>query len=410
MFYSFLDLETTGFSPRLNDRIIEIGIVKTDETGNPIDSFETLINPNRDVGATFIHGITAEMLCDAPSFDEIASDVIKILNDSIIIAHNVSFDLKFLKYELANAGYENFDFPCLCTLEMARKKLSFLPSKKLECLCNYFDIQYENKHSAMADCKATWELFIKLNNKSNISIKSAKLSTIKKNKLSKVKTITRIKYQSKAERYISPFVKIVKKLPEIESKVDGEKEYLSILDDILLDRIVTEQELDTILAFSKEFNITKDTFQKLNKKYLKNLIRVYLEDDYISDNERKDIDKIQKILLLEHLDTDKLINDVKNENSQIINCIGKNNYEGKSVCFTGQLNSKINQIPISRKKAQEIAFSKGLIVKKNVSKILDYLVLSDVHSCSGKAKKARNYGITLISENAFWSMLGVQIE
>lgn len=413
MYYSLLDLETTGFSPRLNDKIVEIGILKIDGNGNFVESFETLINPNRDVGATFIHGITANMLCDAPTFDEIAIDVLRILDGSIIVAHNAQFDLRFLEYELNNAGFDIINLPFLCTLQLARTNLDFLPSKKLECLCDYYDIEYVNKHSAMEDCKATCKIFMEFYNNEKIDTMGFEpfvLSNIQSKNLSIGRTLTRKISKDLAKNFKSPFVKLISKLPEIESENDGEKQYLSILDDVLLDRIVTDQELDSILEIAQEYSITKEILQNLNIKYLKNLIRVYLEDNYISGQEIIDIEKVKKILLLDHINTDKIIYDLRKEHSKKINCLGNNKLEGKSVCFTGQLNSKIDKTIISRNKAQEIATCKGLIVKNNVIKNLDYLVLSDVHSQSGKAKKARKYGVSLISENAFWSMLGVQVE
>ena len=122
-----------------------------------------------------------------------------------------------------------------------------------------------------------------------------------------------------------------------------------------------------------------------------------------------DIEKVKNILMLQNLDTDEIIEHVRNDHKSEIT-IEKNSYAGKSVCFTGSIQSKINGSLITKKVAYEIAVSKGLLIKQGVVKKLDYLVLADVNSQSGKAKKARKYGVTLIAENAFWNMLGVQVE
>jgi len=57
--YAILDVETTGLFPGAGDRIVEIAIIRLDENGHLIDTYSTLINPKRDIGATHVHGITA---------------------------------------------------------------------------------------------------------------------------------------------------------------------------------------------------------------------------------------------------------------------------------------------------------------------------------------------------------------
>lgn len=69
--FAVVDVETTGFSPRLHDRLVEIAIVRIGPDGSPQDEYSTLINPLRDVGPTRIHGITAADLVEAPTFVEV---------------------------------------------------------------------------------------------------------------------------------------------------------------------------------------------------------------------------------------------------------------------------------------------------------------------------------------------------
>jgi DNA polymerase-3 subunit epsilon len=88
----------------------------------------------------------------------------------------------------------------------------------------------------------------------------------------------------------------------------------------------------------------------------------------------------------------------------------KEAYIGKSVCFTGQLNCHLNGSLISRDIAHAIAIENGMVVKKGVTKSLDMLVLADPNSQSGKAMKAREYGIKLLAETVFWRELGVQVD
>jgi len=70
--FAVVDVETTGFSPRLHDRVIEVAVVRLSPGGLPADEYTTLVNPRRDVGPTHVHGITATEVKDAPTFEQIA--------------------------------------------------------------------------------------------------------------------------------------------------------------------------------------------------------------------------------------------------------------------------------------------------------------------------------------------------
>ncbi len=87
-----VDVETTGLFPEGNDRVVEIALIRLDSFGRQIGRYETLINPMRDVGPTFIHGITAREVVDAPPFEVVAGDVVQLLRNAVIVAHNASFE------------------------------------------------------------------------------------------------------------------------------------------------------------------------------------------------------------------------------------------------------------------------------------------------------------------------------
>ena len=157
--FSIIDLETTGFSTKYNNRVIEVAVIRINEEGDIIDSFETLINPERDVGPTHVHKITNEMIFNAPYFRDIASYLIDFINNSFVVCHNASFDVEFLKNEFLLSGFDVTDIPHICTLKLSKKYLGDLPSKKLTSLCEYFDIQQYDQHSAFFDSQATAELF-----------------------------------------------------------------------------------------------------------------------------------------------------------------------------------------------------------------------------------------------------------
>ncbi|HVP12293.1 MAG TPA: BRCT domain-containing protein, partial [Phycisphaerae bacterium] len=86
------------------------------------------------------------------------------------------------------------------------------------------------------------------------------------------------------------------------------------------------------------------------------------------------------------------------------------NLTGKLICFTGALTSRIDGEVVSREMAEQIASERGMVIVGHVIKKLDFLVTADPNSMSGKAQKARAYGVRIIAEPVFWRMVGVQVE
>ncbi|MSO20231.1 MAG: 3'-5' exonuclease [Acidobacteria bacterium] len=102
-----VDLETTGLSTA-GDRIIEIAIVRVEPNKEPELVLNTLVNPNRQVAATEIHGITDADVVDAPSFRDIAGNFLAAIGGCVFASYNVYFDAKFAQSELAAAGVNRF--------------------------------------------------------------------------------------------------------------------------------------------------------------------------------------------------------------------------------------------------------------------------------------------------------------
>ena len=98
-----IDFETTGLTPGA-DRVVEVSVIRVDPGREPRLVFDTLVNPHRCVAATEIHGITDADVADAPSFQNIAGELLDSLNGCVVAAYNVYFDIKFLNFEMRNAG------------------------------------------------------------------------------------------------------------------------------------------------------------------------------------------------------------------------------------------------------------------------------------------------------------------
>jgi len=156
-----VDLETTGFSPGL-DRAIEIGIVRVDPSGEIVDEWTSLVDPGRDVGPTWVHGVTDDMVAGAPTFAEVADDILDRFEGAVVVAHNAPFDGGFLAHEFALVGIDTPPLPAACTLQVARWSGLNLPNYKLATCCEAFGLTNAGAHSALGDARVTAELAVQL--------------------------------------------------------------------------------------------------------------------------------------------------------------------------------------------------------------------------------------------------------
>lgn len=158
MLYAITDIETTGGRPSF-DRITEIAVNISDGK-KVVDSYRSLVNPGIPVPAfiTAMTSIDDDMVADAPSFNEISSELFEILKDKIFVAHNVGFDYNFLKFHFKEQGID-LKLNRLCTVRLSRKIYPGLPSYGLGRLSNHFKIYNEGRHRAYGDTDATTELF-----------------------------------------------------------------------------------------------------------------------------------------------------------------------------------------------------------------------------------------------------------
>ncbi len=159
--YVAIDLETTGINPT-EDRIIEIGALKVLK-GNECGIYRTFINPRRQISEriTQITGIDNEMVSDAPVMEQVLEELLDFIGELPILGHNILFDYSFLKCAAVSAG-KTFEKDGIDTLRLARKFLPELSSRKLEYLCEYFQINPGNSHRALDDARSAKILYEKL--------------------------------------------------------------------------------------------------------------------------------------------------------------------------------------------------------------------------------------------------------
>lgn len=156
-----LDFETTGLSPEYGDRAIEIGAVLVEE-GVAVDRFQKLMNPGFRI-SPFIEGytgITNAMLKSQPSCEEVMADFSRFIAGRNIVAHNASFDRRFLEAELKRAGCSH-DGACCCSLLLSRRIIRDAPNHRLQTLVSHLGISPAGRfHRALADAEMTAGLWL----------------------------------------------------------------------------------------------------------------------------------------------------------------------------------------------------------------------------------------------------------
>ena len=150
--YAVIDVETTGFSPATGDRIVEIAIARVDARGRIEDEYSTVLNPGRDVGPVFVHGISNSEVQDAPRFEDVAGELLARMDGAIVVAHNAVFDERFLTAEFDRAGIAVPVSPAVCSLWLARRTMR-TANHKLTTLARAAGLSTVHAHAALADVR-----------------------------------------------------------------------------------------------------------------------------------------------------------------------------------------------------------------------------------------------------------------
>ena len=158
------DTETTGLNPGEGDEIIQIGATRI--VAGKLrreDVFEQLVNPQRDIPEVGIpiHGITPEMVAGAPTLDTVLPAFHAFAQDTVLVAHNAAFDMRFLELKQQRTGLV-FDQPVLDTLLLSAVVHPQQESHRLEAIAERLGVSVLGRHTAVGDAMVTAEIFLKL--------------------------------------------------------------------------------------------------------------------------------------------------------------------------------------------------------------------------------------------------------
>lgn len=162
--YTVFDTETTGLEPSAGDEIISIGAVRI-VNGRLLkhDVFEQLINPRRSISreSTLVHGIDARALAGEPPIEDVLPRFHRFCEDTVLVAHNAAFDMRFLELKQATTGVR-FEQPVLDTLLLSALVYPSAENHNLDPVAERLGVRVIGRHTALGDALVTGEVLVRL--------------------------------------------------------------------------------------------------------------------------------------------------------------------------------------------------------------------------------------------------------
>jgi len=414
--WSVVDVETTGLHPR-TDRIVEMAFVRLDAQGREIDTWTTLVDPQRDVGASRIHGITARDLRGAPTFTMIADEVLARMAGTVLVAHNVRFDAAFIHSECTRAGYRWGPIDGLCTMTVAGQ-MGIVSSRSLVDCCTELGIDLGQHHTALDDARAAAGILTHLLPPRGYAV--PRPAPPWPTPASQVGV--RLRTDPPAPRSDSALGALASRVGApagLDIDEAAAVAYLALLDRVLEDRHLTTDEVEALAHVAADWGISVDAAVRLHLAYMSAVWQLARADGVVTKAEHDDIETIAALLGVPVESVDDaartaaaLIRGSASAAAAPVSIGGarRSDFAGQSVCFTGESVCSIGGVPLSRADQERLAAAAGMVVKGGVSGRLDMLVLADPDSASGKAQKAATLGVRCIAELAFWRAIDVPVD
>jgi DNA polymerase III subunit epsilon len=391
------------------------------EVGEIEDVFTTLINPHRDIGAGYIHGVHASDLTSAPSFEEIAPYLSNLLAGRLLVAHNAWFDLSILARGLIRADLPfPAAMPAVCTMRMCSVLLGDVRSRELAC--EYLSIESGPSHNAEADVLSTIEIFNRLLWDLNDSKMTPGAGTfywdgsvgrhlVEAWEFPALVGEAARAWRTPVQAVAAPAVcsrdeasqhrveadtriaRLISRLPAqaLDQETAESPEYLALLDRVLLDRLITPGESAEISHALDQWGISVECAQATHRRYLSRLVQAAMRDGVVTDQEEADLQRVCTLLGVEPCVLDEILSNPTAGLNDGIPILALQ--PGDRITFTGDTSPP-------RKVLEHMAQVVGLEVK-GLAKSTKALVAADPNSESGKARKAHEYGIPVVGEQVF---------
>lgn len=397
MAFAVVDFETTGILPSYHHRVVEIGVTHVDDDGTITHRWETLINPERDLGPQSIHGIRAADILDAPVFSDVAAELAELLSGRVFAAHNASFDLRFLQSEFERAGYWlDGGTPSVCTMALGAN-FGLGASASLAHACSTYRIEHGLAHCAGTDSYAAaqllsayretsatwpgWDEYWAATAHAGRSYAYPKGSG----------TGVALKRRPGGAAVQQSFLERIS-TDTVREAVDGaEAQYLALLDRCLLDGHISAHEAAQLADVANELALTRVRVDELHAAYYRSLDERAWADGILTDEERDELAAVAALLQVDATSLVSAPNDTMTHERFALEI-------GDMIVLTGEMTR-------DRSEWEAELRERGFTPHPSVTKKVKLVVAADPDSLSGKAKKARDYGIPIVNEDGLRALL-----
>ena len=325
----------------------------------------------------------------APVFADVVGDLTDLLAGRVVVAHNSAFDAAFLVAEYARAGWP-LDLThemTLCTMRMSGQLGG--PAKLADC-CAHFGVRLADAHEALADAEATAALLTEYRRRSATWTGWDRLQ-----EFSEV-----FAWPAPPRRAVAPVLRgttsagsevlasVVGKFARVQG-VQGADEYLDLLDRVLLDRKISGPERRALDGMATSLGLGGDDVARLNRHYLLGVVDAVCADDQLTREERALVIQLAGLLDLRDLEVEALLARAEGLVSHVVTEVAL--MPGDLVVLTGMSEAR-------KRDLTAVAEARGLVVWPAVKKGVVAVIAQDPGSGSGKARKAREYGIPVVGE------------
>ncbi|MGN8048156.1 exonuclease domain-containing protein [Curtobacterium sp. 22159] len=314
--FAVIDVETTGLSPQ-RDRILELAIVRLDESGAVVDEWVSRFDPEGPVGATHIHGITQADVVGQPRFADAAPTVVAALSGLAVVAHNAKFDLAFLRNELKAAGWSVPWIAAYCTLDASYAYLPDMDRRRLVDCCWAVGVRLDDAHSALGDARAAAGLlgaYVTVNGGPDpILLEALAAARITEWPTSPARQPLTAEQRAASSSTRARPLRITPPKPSTppllqqltalsllevveEGAPVGTTAYVEMLFDALEDGDISDAEADALQELIAEFELSPSDVHAAHEAFLLALAHRAVDDGRVSHDERRELKTVASLL------------------------------------------------------------------------------------------------------------------
>ena len=411
--YAVIDVQTTGLWPDRGHRIVEVAVVHLDDQGAIENSYVTLIHPQRDFPARRMHGIRDVDMMMAPHFASVAPQLVELLQGRVIVAHHATFHVSFLVAELTAVGIASPLAPddALCTMDISR---TLLPGagRALADSCAAFDIDPGTSHEALANATATALLlaaFLKqdpeLGDRLNCRDKAANAQWLTPH-------VDPAEWISRGRREPSPrgfLEEAVARIPNFgtTTPIDQcETRYLGTIDQAVSNGFLTAGEAGELGSYATRLGIDSFARDILHRRYFDSLVTAVWRTMLLTDTERAEIIAVARLLRIpttmvawaiqprSRQEFERFATSIAARSIDSLPALGP----GDAIVFTGAMSRP-------REYYEQVLRDQGMVAVDAVTSTARLLVATDPGKSSGRVRKARQYGIPVVTEEQLMGAL-----